>query len=74
MASPTTQPKRAVIAPELIAGLRTDFRGSLLEPGDVNFDAARRVYNGMIDRTPALIARCTGVADVQAAIRFARQN
>ncbi len=74
MASPTTQPRRAAIAPELIAGLAANFRGSLLEPGDVQFDAARRVHNGMIDRTPALIARCTGVADVQAAIGFARQN
>jgi FAD/FMN-containing dehydrogenase len=52
--------------------LETDFRGALLRPGDKEYDAARRVWNGMIDRRPALIARCTGVADVLGALRAAR--
>jgi FAD/FMN-containing dehydrogenase len=49
-------------------------RGPLLRPGDAGYDAARGVWNGMIDRRPALIARCTGVADVMAAVRFARTH
>jgi FAD/FMN-containing dehydrogenase len=49
-------------------------RGPLLRPGDTGYDAARAVWNGMIDRSPALIARCTGVADVMAAVRFARTH
>ncbi|MGH6885100.1 MAG: FAD-binding oxidoreductase [Geminicoccales bacterium] len=50
------------------------FRGELLRPGDEGYDAARRVWNGMIDRRPAVIARCTGVADVVRAVNFARSN
>ena len=49
-----------------------DFRGDLIVPSDPAYDEARRVFNGMIDRRPALIARCTGVADVTSAIKFAR--
>ncbi len=49
-------------------------RGSLLQPGDAGYDAARRVWNGAIDRKPALIARCAGPADVLAAVNFARAN
>src|SRR5215210_1348714 len=50
------------------------FRGELIRPQDEGYDAARAVFNAMIDRRPALIARCTGVADVMAAVRFARDN
>src|SRR5262249_21286594 len=49
-------------------------RGPLLRPGDDGYEPARRVWNGMIDRRPALIARCAGVADVIAAVRFARES
>ena len=73
MASPTIQP-RARITPERLVALAAEFRGGLLRPGDAAFDEARRVHNGMVDRTPAVIARCTGVADVQAAIRFAHEH
>ena len=51
-----------------------DLRGPLLRPGDDGYDEARKVWNGMIDRRPALIARCAGVADVMAAVRFARTH
>ncbi len=54
--------------------LAADFRGQLLRPEDEGYDAARTVFNAMIDRRPALIARCTGVADVIAAVNFAREN
>ncbi len=46
-------------------------RGPLLRPGDDGYDAARQVWNAMIDRQPALVARCTGTADVIAAVQFA---
>jgi FAD/FMN-containing dehydrogenase len=51
-----------------------DLRGPLLRPSDGGYDGARKVWNGMIDRHPALIARCAGVADVMAAVRFARTH
>ena len=50
------------------------FQGEVVLPGSANYDAARVVWNGMIDRRPALIARCAGVEDVIAAIRFARDH
>ncbi len=48
--------------------------GTLLRPGDAGYDEARTVWNGMIDRRPALIARCRGADDVVAAVDFAREN
>jgi FAD binding domain len=50
------------------------FRGELLLPTSPGYDTARRLWNGAIDRHPACIARCTGVADVVAAVRFARER
>ena len=54
--------------------LGAEFRGDLIGPGDQGYDAARGVWNGMIDRRPALIARCSGAADVIRAVRFARRE
>jgi FAD/FMN-containing dehydrogenase len=54
--------------------LRTSLRGTLITPQDEGYDAARKVYNGMIDRRPRLIARCADVADVVTCIRFAREH
>jgi FAD/FMN-containing dehydrogenase len=48
--------------------------GQLIRPGDPDYDTARAVWNGMIDRYPALIARCAGVDDVIAAVHFAREH
>ena len=56
-----------------VAELGTTLRGELVGPGDRGYDAHRRVWNGSIDRHPALIVRCAGVADVIDAIRFARR-
>jgi hypothetical protein len=50
------------------------FRGELLVPTSPGYDTARRIWNGAVDRHPACIARCTGVADVVAAVRFARER
>lgn len=54
--------------------LRRSLRGDVVRPGDVNYDEVRRVWNGMIDKHPALIARCCGAADVMAAVNFARDR
>src|ERR1041384_7946538 len=54
--------------------LRANFLGELLTPQDGGYDEARKIWNGNIDRHPALIARGTGVADVMAAVRFARDH
>ena len=53
---------------------RARFRGALLRPGEEGYEEARRVWNGAIDRRPALIARCAGADDVVEAVRFAREG
>jgi FAD/FMN-containing dehydrogenase len=55
-------------------GLADAFGGELVLPADPGYDAARAIWNGAIDRRPACVARCTGVADVVAAVRFARER
>ncbi len=52
--------------------LERSFRGQLIRPRDPGYDEHRKIWNGSINRFPALIARCAGVADVIAAVRFAR--
>ena len=52
--------------------LRSSVRGTIVQPGDAGYDAARKVYNAMIDKRPALIVRCVDVADVIAAVKYAR--
>jgi FAD/FMN-containing dehydrogenase len=68
MATETTTP-----APDL-ERLRDSIRGPVITPDDAGYDAARAIWNGAIDRRPAYVARCTGVADVVAAVRFARER
>ena len=54
--------------------LRAVFHGELIRPGESGYNDARTIWNGMIDKRPALIARCRGVADVIEAVRFARSR
>ena len=54
-----------------IAAFAKGFRGQLLRPGDHNYDDARRVWNGMIDKRPALIVRAAAVTDVIQAVELA---
>src|SRR6476646_7149417 len=59
---------------QAVGEFRAQLRGELIQPGDASYDEARRVYNAMIDKRPALIARCADVADVISAVNFARDN
>ena len=65
---------RTKLEESTVTGLRAGLRGELIQPADKNYDDARTVYNAMIDKRPALIARCTDVADVIAAVNFGREN
>ncbi len=57
-----------------IRGLAAALRGDLISPKDDSYDAARAVFNAMVDRRPALIVRCAGVADVVKGVEFARSH
>ncbi|MGH2608806.1 MAG: FAD-binding oxidoreductase, partial [Tepidiformaceae bacterium] len=57
-----------------IASLRSNFIGELVQPVDGAYEQSRAIWNGAIDRRPALIARCRGVADVIAAVRYAKES
>ena len=62
------------IALSALAQLRSKFAGTLLQPGDAEYDNVRALHNGMIDKHPALIARCLNEADIAAGIAFAREH
>ena len=62
------------VRPNDIIGLRQTFRGDVVMPGDAGFDEARAVWNGAIDRRPAIVARCQSTQDVVDAVRFARTS
>ena len=64
----------AGMATTLHEGLATALRGELIMPGDPGYDEARAVYNAMIDKRPAAIARCRDVADVITCVRFGREH
>lgn len=70
----STVVQRAMIDGDAVDDLRSSFRGELVRPVDAGYDECRKVWNGSIDRRPGLIARCTGVADVRAAVRVARER
>jgi FAD/FMN-containing dehydrogenase len=64
----------ATLSDDRLRDFGTRFHGKLVRPDSPDYDSARKVWNGMIDRRPAVIARCRTVADVQDAIRFGREN
>src|ERR671937_2415224 len=57
-----------------LAELQAGFRGQIVGRDDPPYEEHRKIWNGSIDRRPALIARCAGVADVIAAVKFAREH
>ncbi len=65
---------KTVIERAALGDFRARLRGQLFMPGQDGYDSARRIWNGMIDKHPALIARCAGAADVAKAVTFARER
>jgi FAD/FMN-containing dehydrogenase len=63
-----------LLPPEQIDSLRAATRGEVITPNDDHYDDARRVWNGQVDRRPALVVRCAGPADVITAVRFAGEH
>ena len=64
----------ASLESEIIENLKSGIKGHIILPGDPSFEESRKVYNGMIDKRPGMIAKCVDVADVIAAIHFGREN
>src|SRR5262245_6297464 len=65
---------RVVVAEAAVTRLRTRLHGEVILAGDAGYDSTRRVWNGMVDKRPALIVRCAGVADVIDTVTFARDH
>jgi hypothetical protein len=65
---------RGAIADAVVEEFKAGLRGRALRPGDDGYEEARRIWNGMFDRRPALIARCAGAADVVRSVNLARQH
>ena len=63
-----------VLDAEALQSFVEGLRGAVLRPGDAGYDDARAIWNGLIDRRPALIVQCTGAADVVDAVNFAREQ
>lgn len=70
----TTAERRITLGEDAVEEFAGVFRGELIQPDDPGYDQARRVWNGMIDKHPALIARCAETVDVITAVDFARRN
>ncbi len=66
--------QRLEIDPKHVDALRASLRGTLLVDGAPGYDDSRSIWNGMIDRKPALVARCVGVSDIKAGVAFAREH
>jgi FAD/FMN-containing dehydrogenase len=66
--------KTTVLEESVVAGLQARIRGELIRPGNESYDETRKVWNGMIDKKPALIVRCASAGDVIASVNFARET
>src|ERR1700757_2552912 len=69
-----TNTKGAAVNHDRIERFQTAFRGEVIQPDDFGYETARTIWNASIDKRPGIIARCSGVADVVAAVNFAREN
>ena len=74
MRATTTQGREIDVTKEAIVGLKMRLRGPVLLPGEAGYEVSRTVWNAMIDRRPAAVARCLGSADVMACVQFAREH
>jgi FAD/FMN-containing dehydrogenase len=70
----TRSGQAAAVSDEDVTALTEKLRGRLVQPSDTDYDDARAVWNGMIDKRPALIVSCAGVADVIAAVNLAKEH
>jgi FAD/FMN-containing dehydrogenase len=70
----TRDEQATTVSDEAITALAEALRGRLVQPSDPDYDDVRAVWNGMVDRHPALIVQCAGVADVVTSVNFARQH
>jgi FAD/FMN-containing dehydrogenase len=70
----TTEGREIDLKQDAFDGLKTRLRGPVFAPGEAGYEESRTVWNAMIDRQPAVVARCLGVADVIASVQFARDN
>src|SRR6516225_5461378 len=66
--------KGMVVGQDCIKRFQATFRGEVIQPTDFGYEKARKIWNASIDKRPGIIARCTGVADVIAAVNFAQEN
>lgn len=70
----SAQTAEVALDPEAVQAFVTNVRGAVVQPGDDGYDDARAIWNGLIDRRPALIVQCTGAADVVDSVNFAREH
>jgi len=70
----TTHGSPIALDTAVVEAFQTRVRGALLRPGEAGYETTRQIPNGMIDRRPALIACCAGVADVRACVQFAQEH
>ena len=70
----TTTSEETVVSKQTIEGFKVGLRGKLISSKDAVYDEVRKVHNGMIDKRPALIVQCAGVADIIACVNLAREN
>jgi FAD/FMN-containing dehydrogenase len=70
----TNSERASTLDQAAIAEFKQSLRGELITPSDQDYDQKRKLWNGMIDKHPAMILRCTGAADVVSAVNFARNN
>src|SRR5258707_3099513 len=72
--SKLTNTKGVAVSHDRIERFQTAVRGEVIQPGDSGYETARKIWNASIDKHPGIIARCSGVADVVAAVNVAREN
>jgi hypothetical protein len=74
MKAKTMEGREIDLKQETLDGLKMRLRGPVFAPGDAGYEESRTVWNAMIDRKPAVVARCLGTADVMACVQFAREH
>jgi FAD/FMN-containing dehydrogenase len=74
MKAKTTGGREIDLEQKTLDGLKTRLRGPVFVPGDAGYEESRTVWNAMIERRPAIVARCRGIADVMACVQFARES